>query len=75
MACPSLPYLKVKGARMNIALTYETVLPIFFLTKTEQPSCAAFAGEIILLDSGGNDINSVKYNAAPLLGFNLRVIF
>ena len=31
--------LKVKGARINIALTYETVLPIFFLTKMEQPFC------------------------------------
>jgi hypothetical protein len=36
---------------------------------------AAFAGEIKLQDSGGQDINTVKYNATPLVGFNLRAIF
>ena len=36
---------------------------------------AAFAGEIKLQDSSGHDINSVKYNTTPLVGFNLRAIF
>ena len=36
---------------------------------------AAFAGKMKLQDSKGNDINSVNYNTAPLMGFNLRVGF
>jgi hypothetical protein len=35
----------------------------------------AFAGEIKLQDSSGQDINSVHYQPIPLVGFNLRTIF
>ncbi len=36
---------------------------------------AAFGGKMKLQDSRGNDINSVSYNTAPLLGLNLRSTF
>lgn len=35
----------------------------------------AFNGKLTLQDSGGNDINSVSYNTAPILGFNLLAAF
>jgi len=36
---------------------------------------AAFGGKMKLQDSSGNDINSVSYNTAPLMGFNLSATF
>lgn len=36
---------------------------------------AAFGGKMKLQDSNGNDINSVSYKAAPLMGFNLSTSF
>ena len=36
---------------------------------------AAFGGSLRLDDSGGNEINSLSYNTAPLVGLSLRGIF
>jgi hypothetical protein len=36
---------------------------------------ATFAGKMKLQDNSGRDIRSIDYNAAPLLGFNLRAHF
>ena len=36
---------------------------------------AALGGKMTLQDSRGNDLRSINYNTAPLLGFNLRAEF
>ena len=36
---------------------------------------AAFGGKLRLEDSGGHEINSIRYNTAPLVGLTLRAFF